>query len=138
MRWKVEMHLNVSTHESNPYWLFTWLESRKVRTSADAAILLSKRSTLHELHDVAEQWSVSVVPPPKGVNLVAGTGLRLDDDLVCPNPACRRSYVDVLFRHAWHYFDRILLPDGVGHILLNPPDAWSEEYKIEHCCPAIS
>lgn len=125
------MHMIDSVQESTPYWLFAWLESRKVRTSAEAAILLSKRSTLHELRDVAEQWSESVEAPPQGVNLVAGTGLRLDDDLLCPNPACRRSYVDVLFRHAWHYFDRILLPDGVGDLLLNPPVEWSEEYAIE-------
>src|SRR5713101_5826916 len=123
--------MSAATQEPAAYWLLTWLESQKIRTSAQAAAALRQRSTLHDLRDVAEQWSGSVAAPPDGVNLVAGTGLRLDDYLTCPSPACRRQQVDVLFRHAWHYFDQILLPDGVGHLLLNPPHGWSTEYIQE-------
>jgi hypothetical protein len=39
--------------------------------------------------------------------------------------------VDVLFRHVGHYFDRVLLPDGVGDLLLQPPDGWNQESVLE-------
>jgi hypothetical protein len=108
-----------TTKESeSPYWLFGWLEARRVKTRTELNYLLGSKAILHELRDVAEQWADSGPSvPTSGFNLVAGTGLRLDDLLTCPSFACRRQQVDVLFRHAWHYFDRILLPDGVGHQL---------------------
>jgi hypothetical protein len=74
--------MNAETEEPATYWIVTWIESQKIRTLAQAAATLDRPSTLHELRDVAEQWSGSVEPPPLGLNLVAGTGLRLDDDLL--------------------------------------------------------
>jgi hypothetical protein len=117
----------------NPtYWLVGWLESNKIKTGAPAAALLSKPSRVWELRKVAEQWWDSVgTHTPAGLNLVAGTGLRLDDDLTCPNLTCRRQQIDVLFRHAWHYFDRVLLPDGVGELLLHPLRGWNQAYMLE-------
>jgi hypothetical protein len=122
-----------STIGNNPtYWLVGWLEANKVRTVPQAAALLAKPPRVRELRKVAEQWWESVgTHVPAGLNLVAGTGLRLDDDLTCPNPTCRRQQIDVLFRHAWHYFDRVLLPDGVGELLLYPPRGWNHEYMLE-------
>ena len=114
------------------YWLLGWLESNKVGTVDQAAALLVKPSRLRELRKVAEQWWESVgTHAPPGLNLVAGTGLRLDDLLTCPSPSCRRQQVDVLFRHAWHYFDRVLLSDGIGDLLLHPPDGEDQQYMRE-------
>src|SRR5438093_5059921 len=93
--------------DNTSYWLLGWLESNKIKTVAQAAALLAKPSRVRELRKVAEQWWESVgTQALPGLNLVAGTGLRLDDDLTCPNPTCRLQQIDVLFRHAWHYFDR--------------------------------
>jgi len=36
-----------------------------------------------------------------------------------------------LFRHAWHYFDRVLLPDGIGELLLHPPRGWGQADILE-------
>jgi hypothetical protein len=114
------------------YWLLGWLEANKIKTVAQAAALLAKPPRVRELRKVAEQWWESVgTYAPVGSNLVAGTGLRLDDDLTCPSPTCRRQQIDVLFRHAWHYFDRVLLPDGVGELLLHPPRGWDQEDVLE-------
>ena len=120
--------MSAEIQESSTYLLLTWLESQNIKTMAQAAAALEGPSILHELRDIAEQSSEFVETPPIGLNLVAGTGLRLDDDLTCPSPGCRRQQVDILFRHAWHYFDRILLPDGVGYLLRYPPEGWSAEY----------
>jgi hypothetical protein len=103
------------------YWLFNWLESRGVRTVDDAKIVLGKPSSLPELRCVAEQWSENSGTIPATLNLMAGSGLSLDDELSCPSPNCRRQQVDKIFRHAWHYFDKILLPDRVGRLLIDPP-----------------
>jgi hypothetical protein len=114
------------------YWLLSWLEANKVKTIDQAAALLAKPSQVRDLRKVAGQWWESVgTHAPPGLNLVAGTGLRLDDDVTCPSPTCRRQQIDVLFRHAWHYFDRVLLPDSVGDRLLHPPSDWSKEYVLQ-------
>ncbi len=123
--------MGTASQEPSTYWLLTWLDSQKIRNVEQAAAALAKPSTINELRDVAGQWAESVDAPPLGLNLVAGSGLRLEDDLTCPSPSCRRQQVDVLFRHAWHYFDRILLPDGVGRVLLEPSEAWPQGYTLE-------
>jgi hypothetical protein len=87
---------------------------------------------MRELRSVAEQWSQSAAAPPPTLNLVAGSGLRLNDVFSCPNPNCRRRQIDVLFRHAWHYFDAILLPDVAESLLLDPSnDLDSDELRGE-------
>jgi hypothetical protein len=113
------------------YWLYGWLEANKVKTIDQAAALLRNPSQLRDLRKVAGQWweSAETLAPP-GLNLVAGTGLRLDDDVTCPGPDCCLTRIDLLFRHVWHYFDRVLLPDGVGNILLHPPVTRSNEYIL--------
>lgn len=113
------------------YWLFGWLDSHRINSVADLNAVLGNQGCLRELRDVAEAWLDSDPKIPQtGINLVAGTGLRLDDLLTCPNFPCRQQQVDVLFRHAWHYFDTILLPDGVGDLVTDPPTNWTKEVLL--------
>jgi len=98
------------------------LGSKKITTRSEAVAALGRPSAIRELRLVAEQWAENAAAPPPALNLVAGSGIKLDGPLSCSNPACRRELVDVLFRHAWHYFDTILLPDGVGRLVLSPPE----------------
>lgn len=117
-----------ATPENANYWLFAWLDSHRIGSVAQAATVLEKKPAMAELRRLAEEWTnSSQVQVPSGLNLAAGTGLRLNDLLTCPNPACRRLQIDILFRHAWHYFDRVLLPDGVGDLILNPIAGWDEQ-----------
>jgi hypothetical protein len=119
--------MHYKTEEENSYWLLNWLESRHIKSVSDAAAILSKPSILRELRLVAEQWSHNATILPSALNLVAGAGLKLNGPLSCSSSVCRRRQVDVLFRHAWHYFDKVLLPDGVGSLLLDPPDGLGSE-----------
>jgi hypothetical protein len=123
--------MNSQTASGHGYWLTGWLESRRISSARQLRIALGSESHLTELRELAEQWSEATCSTSySGTNLVAGTGLRLDDLLTCPNLPCRRKSVDVLFRHAWHYFDTILLPDGVGGLLLDRPDKWDDEFFL--------
>jgi len=124
--------MNLNNNENPSYWLVGWLEANNVKTITQAAEILGKPSKVKEMQRLAEDWWEAVVDyVPQGINLAAGTGLRLNDDLTCPSPSCRLLQVDILFRHAWHYFDRVLLPDGVGELLLYPPDNSTKEYIFE-------
>jgi hypothetical protein len=120
-----------TTQQQAPYWLFNWLESRRLKTIRDVQRELGRGRTLAELRIVAAQWAECENATPVGLNLEAGGGLRQDDALSCPSPTCRRQQVDVLFRHAWHYFDRILLPDGVGQLLLADTAPRNRDYLKE-------
>jgi hypothetical protein len=102
---------------TNPYWLYTWLASRKIESLNDAERELAKPGCLVELTQIAERWT-DEAETTAGNNLVAGTGLRLNDNFSCPSLTCRRRQVDILFRHAWHYFDKVLIPDGTRELLL--------------------
>lgn len=121
-----------TSNQEYHYWLFGWLEYRRITTIQDLRRVLGDQSCLSELREVAEAWwgAERKLSSP-GVNLVAGTGLRLDDLMTCPNFPCRRQQVDVLFRHAWHYFDSILLPDAVGRLLINPPKTWERDFFLD-------
>jgi hypothetical protein len=116
---------------SQDYWLLAWLKRNKISTVEQVNTIIDRPSGFAEMRKAAEQWENSAsIDAPLGCNLAAGTGLRLDDTLTCPSPSCRRQQIDVLFRHAWHYFDRVLLPDGVGHLLRDRPSAWHELARL--------
>lgn len=48
---------------------------------------------------------------PSHAELTAGKGIDLTGDLGCHHIDCLSKEIDGLYRHAWHYFDRISLPD---------------------------
>ena len=102
------------------YWLPGFLSSRGICTSADLSATWFTDEVLCDMQQLAAQW-VSERASPNAYEecLVAGSGLDLHCDLSCPSPKCRATQVDKLFRHTWHYFDTILLPDGVGQTILH-------------------
>lgn len=104
---------------TDSYWLYNWLDFKNIDSEDDLRRVLLKDKNFLEITKVAEDWeNHSKNLRPDGISIVAGTGLRLDDRMVCPNPSCRAQQIDILFRHAWHYFDKVLMPDGVGLLLL--------------------
>jgi len=116
---------------ANPYWLYSWLASRKIESRSDAERELAKPGTLRDLTEIAERWTGEAETDMSGYNLAAGTGLRLNDELSCSSSTCRKRQVDILFRHAWHYFNNVLIPDSTWELLTHEQPRWSKKRVLE-------
>jgi hypothetical protein len=71
------------------------------------------------MRECALGWEGKPTSSKAECNLVAGSSLGLYNGLSCTNPPCRANKIDVLYRHAWHYFNYIYLPDAAGDLLRN-------------------
>jgi hypothetical protein len=109
-----------NTDDSNHnYWLFDWLERRRISDVSKLHAVLDSRSSLEEMRESALGWKGKVTRSKSEFNLVAGSGLGLYDGLSCRKSSCIAGKINVLYRHAWHYFDYIYLPDAAGDLLRN-------------------
>ena len=94
------------------YWFTAWLRTHQVRDEASLQKALSRPQTIDSLLESAPPPVVSVLDePPDAIELTGGKGIDLTSALSCHHIDCLAKEVDGLFRHAWHYFDRIILPD---------------------------
>lgn len=98
------------------FWFFDWLDAYDVTSVRAAKRALSDGLAFDALREFAVKAKAGthVLSDPE-FSLVAGRGLDLSGDLDCNASACRLRQVDKLFRHAWHYFDRIVVADAVSH-----------------------
>jgi hypothetical protein len=69
------------------------------------------------MRDCALQWHHEPSSATSEYNLVAGSGLGVSHGLSCRNAPCIIKKIDSLYRHAWHYFDYIYLPDAAGDLI---------------------
>ena len=94
------------------YWFRTWLKEHRVKNERSLEKALSRASVLDSLLSSAPEPTFSVRDEPSElVELTGGKGIDLTGELGCHHIDCLQKEVDGLFRHAWHYFDRITLPD---------------------------
>ncbi len=96
----------------NTYWFAGWLAENDIHDASDVARRLSTQKAIDGLLSVAPDTvygTRSEIGPT--FDLVGGKGVDLTGDLTCAHPDCVRREVDVLFRRAWHYFDRVIVPD---------------------------
>lgn len=127
----------MTSGNTNTYWLDTWLTSRKITSPAEAAREIAKPSVLRELTSIAEEWAGAPEKAPDGHNLAAGTGLRLNDSLSCDSAKCRKRQIDILFRHAWHYYDSVLIPDASAELLTGEHRVRSKSHLRERLLSQI-
>jgi hypothetical protein len=94
------------------YWFTAWLKTHRARDEASLQKALSRPRAIDSL---LESSPPPVVPvrnePPDSIELTGGKGIDLTGELGCHHIDCLAKEVGGLFRHAWHYFDRIVLPD---------------------------
>ncbi|HTD44123.1 MAG TPA: hypothetical protein VK687_08075 [Bryobacteraceae bacterium] len=120
------------------YWVYTWLDSHRIRTFSELKAGLASASLIEDLKQsaglVIESWRTSsVTARPR--SLIAGAGIDLSGRLDCNATSCRRAQVDRLFRRAWHYFETIVARDAIAEDLVvhrNCPDAEIRERLIPH------
>jgi hypothetical protein len=112
----------LSANLSDEYWLDNWLESNRILDKAALIAALDSRTVVNDLRTRAENWNGSAPSSSSEYNLVAGSGLGEYNGLTCPNPRCKLDQLDVIYRHAWHYFDYIYIPDAAGNLLRSTED----------------
>lgn len=100
---------------SNQFWLFRWLDEHDVKTLSDAEKILSNKARLNNLSEYARSRTDASPASVSGESIVAGRGLDFSGQLDCGHADCRKRQVDLLFRKAWHYFDRVIVADSVSH-----------------------
>ena len=94
------------------YWFRTWLRTQRIKNEASLQKALSRSRTLDSLLESAPLPVISSRDEPSNsIELTGGKGIDLTGTLGCHHIDCLAKEVDGLFRHAWHYFDRINLPD---------------------------
>ncbi len=109
-------------------WVYTWLDSRGIRTLDQLKAALASAAEIDDLKQAArlvvDTWRSSP-PEPRPRSLIAGAGIDLSGRLDCSATSCRRAQVDRLFRRAWHYFETIVARDSIAEDLVvhsNCPD----------------
>jgi hypothetical protein len=106
------------------YWLAEWLDENNI-DSGDAALRrLDSVQEITHFQERAAKWEPQFSEPVDGTTVLAGAGLDLAGEFSCPSPPCQKRAVDKLFRHVWHYFDRIVLEDRVTHKVAHH---WTQE-----------
>lgn len=102
------------------YWVYTWLDSNRIRNIDELKTSLARAGVLDELKQAAdlvvESWRSSPVEA-RPLSLIAGAGIDLSGRLDCNATSCRRAQVDRLFRRAWHYFQTIVARDAIAEDL---------------------
>lgn len=97
------------------YWLYNWLDARGIRTTEDAGAIIANKEAQEDLVEQAITATAALpTEAPSPYSLVAARDLDLSGNLGCPSSGCRRRQVDSLFRRSWHYFDTIVVADGVA------------------------
>ncbi len=94
------------------YWFAAWLTEQRASDEASLRKAFDKPNGLESLLRAAPAPRVQVRQgAPDRSELSAGKGIDLTGELGCRHVDCLSREIEGLFRHAWHYFDAIRLPD---------------------------
>lgn len=94
------------------YWFAQWMHEYSVSDLETLRKALSNKVAFNALLEWTPSFKYQIRKvPPAHAELTGGKGVDLTGDLGCTHYSCIAEEVDRLFRHTWHYFDRITLPD---------------------------
>lgn len=96
------------------YWLGKWLDHHGVNSEEDAEKALRSPTVVNDLRKFARKASNDLLTAAdSNYSVVAGREIDLSGQLDCSSDSCRIRQVNQLFGHVWHYFDQIIVQDGV-------------------------
>jgi len=100
-----------------PFWIYDWLDSRRIQTVSDAARVLSKTGAMEELVQIAQGYDgrEAKLDVADDTAVIAGKEIDLSGVLGCNHVSCRKERISDLFNRVWHYFDRIIVADAMTH-----------------------
>jgi hypothetical protein len=86
---------------------------------------------LSDLRERADSvlYTTEELPPGDESTIVAGRAIDLSGDLDCLGWECVQKQIDLLFKHVWHYFDRIVV---VGPSANDISSAFHNETDLPH------
>lgn len=112
------------------YWVYQWMDEHSVSDAKSAhKALLSKQGLSGLLKALPRKEQSTARVGTESTSIVAGRGLDLSGQLDCLAAECRQRQADDLFRHVWHYFDRIVVADSVAHELRGHEHAGPEDLR---------
>jgi hypothetical protein len=98
------------------YWLSKWLDYHDINSEEEAKKALLSPTVTNDLRRYATKSSgVLRAKADTNFSVVAGRGIDLSGQLDCSSDTCRIRQVNQLFGHVWHYFDQIIVQDGIVH-----------------------
>jgi hypothetical protein len=94
------------------YWFWDWMNENDVRDKQSLRRAIYRGTALNRLTALAPEPVIfERTSSPLECEITAGKGFDLTGDLGCHHIDCLSKEIDGLFRHAWHYFDKISIPD---------------------------
>lgn len=113
------------------YWFWEWTRRHRVTDGHALRRALSQPKAVDKLQKLLPTKIVFKRPEPPDISeLTAGKGIDSTGKLGCRHINCLSKEVDGLFRHTWHYFDQISLPDQALESVL----CFQHNEDIERLC----
>ena len=121
------------------YWFSAWLAKYRVTNKRTLEKALTRGAALDSLLSAAPRPTFSVRSEPSElIELTGGKGIDLTGELGCRHIDCLRKEVEGLFRHTWHYFDRIVLPDQAVFCVVDFKRHKDASCLLERLLPFVS
>ena len=100
-------------------WFHDWLADNGINDEASAYKEAKNPSKFADLLGRARAQQTEPVEPLSDRSIIAGRSLDLTGYLACGHANCLTRQVDDLFRHVWHYFDKIAISGPEAHLFLD-------------------
>src|SRR6266496_1203339 len=120
------------------YWFWDWMKENDVRDKHSLRRAIYKGTALDRLTALAPEPVIfERNSPPLESEITAGKGFDLTGDLGCHHIDCLSKEIDGLFRHAWHYFDKISIPDQASFALSRFDDHKKRATLVDDLLPFV-
>ena len=115
-------------HDPERYWAYRWLDEYGIKQPDDAFRVLTDDRAVERIRELASKVPTPARSVENDDQIVAGWGLDISAWRGCTHLHCRRSKVENLLRHTWHYFDGVIVEDALRHEVMHH---WHEQAAVK-------